>query len=85
MIDREYSRLTDLGRLFGVSSHVTGKRLAELDLRTVGGHPTAKARDLGLVTAVSTDRGDGKHEFFVWHTAKTVKLRVLPASVHESI
>ena len=71
MIDNEYSTQTELGRLFGVTSHVIGKWLAALGLRVVGGNPTAKAQ--GLVKTAPTGRGEGDHLFFLWHTAKTVK------------
>ncbi len=74
MIDPEYNKLTDLGRQFGVSSHVIGRWLAELGLRVVAGNPTPRAWALELVRSVPTGRGDGDHPYYIWHVARTVKL-----------
>jgi hypothetical protein len=74
MIDYDFERQTDIGRRFGVSSHVCGKWLAALGLRIVGGDPTDKARTLGLVKSVSIERGNYERPYFIWHVAKTLKL-----------
>lgn len=74
MFDQEYANLTALGAMFGVSSHVCGKWLAELGLRKVGGVPARKAFELGLPKKLPTNRGNGEGYYFIWHLEKTVKL-----------
>ena len=74
MFDHEYANLTALGAMFGESSHVCGKWLAELGLRKVGGAPERKAFELGLPKKLPTNRGNGEGYFYVWHVAGTVKL-----------
>ncbi len=71
MIDPEFSTLTDIGKMFGVSLHAIGKWLAALGLRVVGGDPTPTAKARGLVKTAPTGRGEGEHPFFIWHTALT--------------
>jgi len=41
---REYLSQTEIGTIYGVSSHVVGKWLKSLDLRDQNGHPTNKAK-----------------------------------------
>ncbi len=79
----EYESLTDLGKRFGVSCRRMGVWLEELGLRTVGGDPTPKAHELGLVTTVPTGRGVGNHQFYIWHTSKVINL--LAAAKHQQI
>jgi hypothetical protein len=72
MSEHEFESLTDLGRRYGVSSHEMGRWLAKLGLRRVGGLPTDKARELGLVKQIPTGRGEGF--FFVWNVVKTMRV-----------
>ena len=74
MNEHEFESMRDLGKRYGVSSHKMGGWLAALGLRTVGGSPTGKAFQLGLVKTASTGRGDSDGYFYVWHVAKTMKL-----------
>jgi hypothetical protein len=84
MRNTEYESLTDLGKRFGVSSHVIGRWLAALGLRVVGKNdPTVKAIQLGLTAKAPTNRGDGCYTYTVWHVAKTVAL--LEAAGHKQI
>lgn len=74
MFDQEFGNLGAIGAMFGVSSHVCGRWLADLGLRKVGRTPTTKAFDLGLPKKVPTNRGNGDGYFYVWHVFKTIKL-----------
>jgi hypothetical protein len=79
----EYETLTQLGKRFGVSCKKMGVWLEELGLRKVGGDPTPRAHELGLVTTAPTGRGDGNHQFYIWHTSQVIKL--LEAAGHLQI
>lgn len=46
----EYFTLTELGRLYGVSSHVVGRWLKNLGLRTESGQPSNQAFADGFVS-----------------------------------
>ena len=60
---------TQLGKLYGVSSHQIGKWLKNLGLRTEDGKPSKKAIRDGMVKqAPSTQPGT---YFWNWHKAKT--------------
>jgi hypothetical protein len=65
----EYLSLTELGRLYGVSSHVVGRWLKGLGLRTTDGRPSAEAFGQGYV-AQRPSRQRGTY-FWVWHADKT--------------
>jgi hypothetical protein len=62
----EYLSQTELGKHFGVSSHVVGRWLREIGLRTPTGKPTSRAFDEGLV-AQRPSRGIGTY-FYVWQS-----------------
>ena len=50
MSDRfSFSTMRQLGEIFGVSSHVVGRALKQMGLRTPDGKPTYRAQDDGLV------------------------------------
>lgn len=74
MFDQEFGTLGAIGAMFGETSHVCGKWIAELGLRKVGGAPTAKAFELGLPKKAPTNRGNRDGYFYVWHVEKTAKL-----------
>lgn len=61
---------TQLGRMFGVTSHVMGRWLVEIGLRTVDLKPSRKAFDGGFMTKADTGRGAGW--YYVWHRRKTI-------------
>jgi hypothetical protein len=79
----EYESQTELALRYGVTSHVIGRWLAEAGLRVVGGDPTDKAHELGLVKERPTGRGEPGHTYWVWHVAKTTK--ILNDSGHQEI
>ncbi|QDT59494.1 hypothetical protein SV7mr_20010 [Stieleria bergensis] len=65
----KYLNLTQLGKLFDVTSHVSGKWLKELGLRSADGKPSARAFNEGFV--VQADNGRGGY-YYVWHRKKTI-------------
>jgi hypothetical protein len=68
----EYLSLTDLGRLYGVSSHVVGRWLKGLGLRTKDGRPSGEAFAQGYVTQ-RPSRQPGTY-FWIWHADKTTAI-----------
>jgi len=60
---------TQLGRLFGVTSHVVGRWLVEIGLRTSKGRPSTAAHQGGYCE-ISPCHGNGYH--WVWNVEKTV-------------
>ena len=70
MID--HLSLTELGRLYGVSSHVVGRWLKGLGLRTQDGRPSPEAHAQGYV-AQRPSRQPGTY-FWIWHAAKTTAI-----------
>ena len=67
-----YLSLTELGRIYGVSSHVVGKWLKRLGLRTESGQPSAEAfRDGCVSQRPSTQPGTC---FYVWQRTRTTLL-----------
>jgi len=61
--------LTQLGQLFGVTSHKVGKWLVDIGHRTNGGRPSARAyREKIAETAPSRNQG----YIWVWHAESTV-------------
>lgn len=69
--------MRQIGALYGVSSHVVGKWLAELGLRD-GGKPTAKAFQGGYCEQAPNGQ-NGKY-YYVWNKKKT--LQALKAAGH---
>lgn len=65
----EYLSLTELGRVYGVSSHVVGRWLKGLGLRTADGRPSPEAFAQGYVSQ-RPSRHPGTY-FWIWHTDKT--------------
>jgi hypothetical protein len=66
----DFLSLTDLGKLYGVSSHKMGKWLSDLGLRDRNKKPSRTAFDNGLVEQKdSTQPGT---YFWVWHKEKTL-------------
>jgi hypothetical protein len=68
----EYLSLTEIGRLYGVSSHRVGKWLKDLCLRTEDGRPSGDAFRQGYVSQAPS-RGPGTY-FYVWHVGKTTEI-----------
>ena len=68
----EYLSLTDVGRIFGVSSHVAGRWLKNLGLRTASGQPTALAFNEKYV-AQRPSRYPATF-YYVWHAGRTTEL-----------
>ncbi|NQU26324.1 MAG: hypothetical protein HQ567_33990 [Candidatus Nealsonbacteria bacterium] len=84
MSKSKYLNLTDLGKLFGETSHTVGAWLLETDLRTrsVDGKrvPTSKAFEEGFITKVYGETG---HYNYLWDAEKTIA--VLEAAGRERI
>jgi hypothetical protein len=65
----EFLSLTELGQLYGVTSHVIGKWLKGLGLRTADGRPSRDAFAEGYVSQ-RPSRQPGTY-YWVWHGDKT--------------
>ena len=68
----EFISLTDLGRLYGVSSHKVGKWLKELGLRTRSGDPSPIAFADGMVEKCNSTQ-PGTY-FYLWHFERTTAI-----------
>jgi len=68
----EYLSLTELGRIYGVSSHVVGKWLKGLGLRASDGSPSAQAFNEKYVSQ-RPSRQPGTY-FHVWNAKRTTAL-----------
>jgi len=66
----EFATMKEIGQLFGVSSHVIGRRLKDLGFRTMGGKPSAKAFQAGMVLQKHTF--DYANYLWAWSVPKTV-------------
>ena len=69
MFKFEFMTQTQIGELFGVSSHQIGKWLVEIGLRTIKKYPSGLAFE-GNFVSQAPSRNDGYN--WVWHSAKTV-------------
>ena len=67
---REFVTQTELGRLFGATSHVIGKWLVECGLRTETRKPSRTAFKGGFVEQAPSGRNGGY--FYVWHQEKAI-------------
>lgn len=68
----EYLSLTEIGRMYGVSSHVAGRWLKGLGLRTESGQPSAQAFN-GRYVSQRPSRYPGTY-YYVWHAEKTTAI-----------
>lgn len=68
----EFGTMKEIGKVFGVSSHVVGKRLKELGWRRKDGKPSHEAFACGLVQRKWTE--DGEHYLWAWSIARTVPI-----------
>jgi len=66
----EFDSMTDLGTIFGVTSHKLGKWLVAIGLRTPEMKPSKKAFDGGYVKQAPSPTNGGY--FWVWHRLKTI-------------
>ena len=82
----EYLSLTEIGRVYGVSSHAVGKWLKKLGLRAESGQPSADAfRDKYVAQRPSTQPGTF---FYVWDAKTTTALldgMCYPRAVHDPV
>jgi len=69
MYKYEQMALTQIGELFGATSHDVGKWLVKLGLRTAAKRPSSLAFD-GKFVSQGPSRGDGCN--WVWHSQRTV-------------
>src|SRR5262249_39816398 len=70
MYKYEFMTLTQLGQLFGVTSHQLGRWLVNIGLRNDQKRPAKKAFD-GDYCKMGPSRGDGYN--WIWNTEKTVE------------
>jgi hypothetical protein len=80
MYNSEFMTLTQIGELFGATSHQVGKWLVRMGLRTAAKRPSNVAFD-GDFVKQGPSRGDGYN--WVWHSQRTVA--VLEKAGHRRI
>jgi len=68
----DFVSLTELGELYGVTSHKVGRWLKDLGLRDQSGRPSREAFSDGFVAQRESTR-PGTY-FYVWNLAKTTVL-----------
>jgi hypothetical protein len=68
----EYLSLSEIGKIYGVSSHVVGRWLKSLGLRNEGGRPSGKAFNGGYVAQRPSRQPDTF--YYVWHPDKTTAI-----------
>ena len=66
----EFTTMREIGKQFGVSSHVIGRWLVEIGLRTQYKQPSQEAFAGGYCTRQPMDRGP--KSLVIWHVTKTV-------------
>lgn len=66
----DFFSMTELGTLYGVSSHKVGKWLVDLGLRDANKKPSRLAFEHGLVA--QRDSTQPGTYYWVWHGAKTM-------------
>ena len=71
----EYVSLTELGVLFGTTSHWIGRWLEALGLWVRCGKPTQKAHDMGLINSREYASGC-EYPLNTWHRERTVAVLV---------
>jgi hypothetical protein len=68
----DYLSQTEIGKLFGATSHEVGKWLFDIGLRNEWKKPSKRAFDEGFVRTTGTGRGLVGSYYYVWHKARTV-------------
>src|SRR5262245_44861688 len=68
----EYLSLTEIGKLYGVSSHAVGRWLRGLGLRTADGKPTREAFEKGYVSQRPSRQPETY--YWAWHGEKTTAI-----------
>lgn len=68
----DYMTMKEIGRVFEVSSHVVGRKLKELGLRTTDGKPSYDAFQAGLCDQRWTQ--DMMHYCWAWHGQEIIRL-----------
>jgi hypothetical protein len=68
----EYWTMKQIGEVFGISSHVVGRKLKALGYRTPSGKPSSEAFGAGLVQQKFTD--DYANYLWAWDKDRTVRL-----------
>ena len=66
----EYLSLTEIGKVYGVSSHAVGRWLKNLGLRTESGQPSAQAFNENYVSQRPSTQP--QTYFYVWDAEKTL-------------
>jgi len=70
MIFSDYVTLTELGQLYGVTSHRIGKWLRHAGVRDKRGNPIEE----GLMMTKEALAPNGFTPFFMWHRESTIRL-----------
>jgi len=65
----QFVTMRHLGTLLGVSSHVIGRKLVEVGLRTSERRPSEKAKNGGFTKATFVEQG---FALDLWHLEKTL-------------
>jgi hypothetical protein len=68
---QEFCTMKEIGQLFGVTSHVIGKKLKEIGLRTKDGKPSHAAFNGGFCDQRWTT--DSANYCWAWEKTKTVE------------
>lgn len=82
----DYLSITEICRIYGVSSHVVGRWFKGLGLRTESGQPSIQAFNERYVSQ-RTGRYPGTF-FYVWHAEKTTAIldgMCYPRAIHDSV
>ena len=74
-----YVSMTELGNMFGVTSHVIGRWLRGIGLRTKNNRPSQRAFDQDLTKPIRNGQG----YYYVWHATKAIE--ALKEADHEPI
>ena len=65
----QYLTMRQIGKLFGVSSHVVGRKLKEVGLRDAEGHPTERAKESGYTKTVFVEE---RFSLTLWHQERAL-------------
>ena len=76
-----FMSMTEIGIMFGVSSHVIGRWLYEIGWRTVEGRPCPEAFNRDLIKPTHNGRNGGY--YYIWHVTKTIE--ALKEAGHERV
>jgi transposase len=70
---KEYLSQTEIGKIYGVSSHVVGKWLKSLELRDQTGQPTNRAKSIHKLCTQRQSTNEGTW-IYVWDKTQILSL-----------